>query len=735
MTLSKPNQITFPISGMHCVGCAETIQREATKVKGVQKAYVNYATESAVFEVNESFQEEVLKTKLKEIGYSLGASRSDHHLERARFVKWVVSLVLTIVLWGWPKVGTEGSVILLVGSWVLSWPLYFWVGWDFLKALFVFMRRGVSNMNTLIGLGTSAAFWYSSFVTLNVLLNWNLGLPHKVYFEAIGFIITFVFLGKWLEEKAKRKAKENLTALLQWEIPTATIFREGQEKTIPVEEVQLGDQLLLYPGDKVPVDGVVLSGESYVDESMLTGESQPILKKQGFDLISGTLNQEGKLIFKATKVGAETTFAQILNFVEKAQLSKAEIQKLADRISQIFVPVIIVLAFLTLVIWWWLGSDLNLAISNMISVLVIACPCALGLATPIAVVVATTRASKNGILISGGEVLEKVSQVNHICFDKTGTLTQGRPEVEWVKGSHQNVLSNKQVVESDWCQKALALSQLSKHPLSQAIAKLLKNLSVDLASIEVENFQAVSGKGLKGKIQNEMYFLGSASFLKDNGWEESFLQDQVGSYVYLGRKTENSANSLLAIFFIKDQIKSEAQSALSQLKEMGYQMTLLSGDVLSNVKDLAQSFGMSSYHAQMMPVDKASYVEKLQDQGDFVAMVGDGMNDSPALVKSHLSIAMGGGSDMALKTSDVVLMNGDLTKLYHFFKLSSYSFRVIKQNLFLSFIYNILCIPIAAGVLYPFTGWWLPPGLASLAMGLSSVSVVLNSLKINRFKL
>ncbi len=713
-------KLDLKIGGMNCTNCALNIEKSVKSLEGIKISNVNFATEKGHFEFSNTLSEEKIKEQIISLGYDIDevkeGPKSDYE-----FFKFLTAFFLSIIillldmgpLMHWPS-----HQINYLLQFIISVPLYFYFGLHFILALWTFFRTGQSNMNTLIGMGTSAAFVYSSFVTIFPSYSASLGLSQKVYFEAIGFIISFVILGQFLEKKAKRKAKESIEGLLKDVAKTATLLKDGQEIQTPVEKIKIDNLIRVRPGEKIPVDGLVKKGISSVDESMISGESVPALKNPGDKIFAGTINSESVLDFVATKVGKDTFVAQIIDFVEKAQNSKPAIQRYADKVSSIFVPIVILLAILTFVVWFFWGPKppWGFAISNMIAVLVIACPCALGLATPTAVVVSTGRASHKGILISGGEIIEKAEKIDTFVFDKTGTLTEGKPSVEKINYF-------KKIEESIFLSEIASIENFSEHPISKAIVNFAKDKGVKLT--EPQKFEIIPGRGVRANISNKTFLIGSESLLKEEGIEVSSI-DFMGTKVFVAVD-----GNLICQINLKDKIKSEAKTLIEELNKRGIESYLLSGDNLPVTKSVAEELGINHFQANCLPLKKAEIVQELQKKGKKVAMLGDGVNDAPALSKADLSLAMGTGTDVAMNTADVTLVKGDLSKALEFFKISKDTMRIIRQNLFLSSIYNALCIPLAAGVCYPIFGWMFPPSLASLAMGLSSISVVTNSLRIS----
>jgi Cu+-exporting ATPase len=735
-------KLSLKIFGMNCASCASSIEQGVSEIPGVKKSNVNYAVETGSFtlvpgtESVDSLKQKI-EEKIVELGFSsevpssTGSSANDaEESQREKeekiknnFIKFVVSIslalcIFTLAMWplkGWPNFKVNAILQL-----VLCIPVYAWTGQKFQVSLLNFIKTGKSNMNTLIGLGTSAAFFYSLFITIFTEASLSMGLTQKVYFEAVGFIISFVYLGQYFEEKAKMKTTAALNSLLKLGSKKARLLVDGETKEVEVSDVEKGNTLRVKPGEKFPVDGKIVKGQSSVDESMLSGEPIPVDKEVGDKIYAGTINGDQVIDYKATKVGADTFLAQIIQFVEEAQGAKPDIQKYADKISSYFTPAVIVLAVITFAAWFFSGVEpvWGNSISNFIAVLVIACPCALGLATPTAVVVATGKASLKGVLISGGDILEKAVDVNTIIFDKTGTITEGKPTVS-------EVIFKEGVIEEDIIKDIASIEQFSEHPLSKAITAYAKESGVTLE--EPDEFEVVKGKGIVASINNRSYLLGNNKLLEENnvGLNEDLAAKKVGSFVYVVQE-----GSHIGTLVIGDKIKSSSQAAIEGFHAKGIETWMITGDNETVAAHVAKELGIDHFFAGALPIEKAQKLEELQKQGKKVAMVGDGINDAPALAKADLSIAMGTGTDVAINASDVTLVKGDLLKAVEFFKLSKETMTVIKQNLFLSLIYNSLLIPVAGGILVLFGGPLMPPVLASVAMALSSISVVSNSLRI-----
>ena len=718
------SEVSFKVDGMSCAGCALTIEKEISRLDGVIQCDVNFALETASFQIEDDAVMDLIDSKLKDLGYQLRDANSEEEADDdkdRKFQKFLISFVLSLLLFafamwplmGWPDQRTNWFIQL-----ALSTPVWGWIGFRFQKSVLSFIRTGRSNMNTLVGIGTSAAYFYSAFVTIFTEYSISIGLTQTVYFEAVGFIISFVFLGKYFEDRAKKKTKDALNSLFKMSAKTAILVEEDGTREVGIEDIETGQIIRVFPGQKIPVDGVIVKGSSAVDEAMISGEPIPVSKESGDTVYSGTINGDGSIDYRVTKVGSDTFLAQIIKFVEQAQNSKPEIQKYADKISGFFTPTVIVIALLTFVLWFVFGPDPQWgnSISNMIAVLVIACPCALGLATPTAVVVATGRASLKGLLIAGGEVIEKADGINAIIFDKTGTITEGKPEVVDFL-----CLEN----EDDILLALGSIEQFSEHPISKAILQYV--LERDLELDEPDFFNIVKGMGIIAEFEDDAYAIGNKALLSKESIElqESLLSDRVGTEVFIAKNSQHCATIMIG-----DKIKDSAKEVIQELKDRGIETWMITGDNERVAEVVAKELGIENFRASVLPLEKLKYVEQLQAKGLKVAMVGDGVNDAPALAQADLSIAMGTGTDVAINASDVTIVRGDLERVLDFFALAKGSMRIIKQNLFLSMVYNVVLIPVAAGVLVLFGGPLMPPVLASFAMAFSSVSVVSNSLRI-----
>ncbi len=742
-------QCDLVITGMHCASCSALITRKLKKTPGVEEANVNYAANKARVRYDPAkINEEGLIAAVKSAGYGAEMRHEHGHhgveMDRQRreaeiavyrykfFTGLFLSLpmlyfmLFSFVPWLLPPVlsGVEGYAGIL--SLILATPVQFLLGAGFYKGFWSSLRMGTFNMDSLITIGTTTAYLYSlyNFITHFLTEGTVIGEMHDLYFEVAALLITFVLLGKWLESRAKGATSEAIQKLMGLQAKTARVLRNGQAVDIPMEEVQVGDIVIVRPGEKIPVDGIVTKGLTSVDESMLTGESIPVEKKDGDRVFGATMNGNGSIEFKAEKVGSETALAQIIKFVEDAQGSKAPIQDFADWVSSWFVPAVIGVAILTLAVWMFLGAGFTFALLSAVSVLVIACPCALGLATPTAIMVATGKGAENGILIRGGEPLEAANKISAIVFDKTGTLTKGKPEVTDIlsfQGSDEKVL-----------QIAASLEQGSEHPLAESIVNHAK--AKGLALSRSEGFKAIPGHGVEGSVNGELYFLGNRKLMErqsiDMKDHEAALQklEESGKTAMLLADT----SKVIGIIAVADTLKETSKEAVNRLRQMGIEVYMITGDNSRTARAIAATIGITNVLAEVLPEQKASEVKKLQDQGMKVVMVGDGINDSPALAQADLGIAMGSGTDIAMETGGIVLVKNDLRDVVTAIRLSRATVSKIKQNMFFALFFNVIGIPIAARAFIEF-GFVLRPELAGFAMAFSSVAVVTNSLLLKGF--
>ncbi len=744
-------EATYQVKGMHCASCATIIHRDLTKLTGIQAVDINVATEQARVNFDSAQVNLVaMNQSLGKLGYTLlqtapKLSSSDQSTEEddtltTERMKVKVSLPIALLVFGlmlwemlarvWVTIPSPSipspwlnGVLFLVASVIL-----FWIGQSFLLGVVRFVRYRVANMDTLIGMGTITAYLYSSAITLFPPIREWLRLPGDTYFDVTIVVIAFVTFGKYLETRAKARTGAAIEKLLSLQAKTALVMRNGIEEEVPLVSVVVGDILRVKPGSKIPVDGMVTEGMSLVDESMLTGEPMPVEKKVSDQVIGGTVNQSGTFLMRATAVGEATLLAHIVEMVQTAQGSRAPIQKLVDSISAIFVPGVLALAFFTVLLWGIIGSQylsvvdaLTFGVLSAVGVLVIACPCALGLATPTAVVVGVGRGAEQGILIKNAAVLEALHTVNTLVIDKTGTLTIGKPTVTTLQplGQHsvQEILG-----------LLGSLEQYSEHPLAHAIMTRVVAEHVPLQT--VTDFESLPGRGVTGKIAGKPYWAGNTTLAHEYHAHFDFdilkpLTEGGASPIVLFDSEE-----VLAVLGIGDAIKSEARSVIQKLQALGIEVIMATGDDRTTAEEVAAKVGITSVHAGILPAEKQQLVQSLQKQGRVVAMAGDGVNDAPALAQANVSLAMSTGTDVAIETADVTLLHGDIQKIEQALLLSRATLRTIKQNLFWAFIYNVVGIPLAAGALYPFTGWLLSPVFAGLAMAFSSVSVVLNALRL-----
>ncbi|MBU0460759.1 MAG: heavy metal translocating P-type ATPase [Nanoarchaeota archaeon] len=719
------------VSGMHCQSCVTILDKALNKEKGVKSATVNFSTEKAAVEYDPKLiDEETLLKVIKKKGYDGHVAKdSNAKLEEQKKkdeLKRQKSKVILSSIFALPA--------LILGMflkdflpfqdyimWFLATPIQFYIGKPFYQGAWAALKNKTSNMDTLIAMGTSAAYFYSVYVVL-------FAAKGHQYFEASAVLITLVVLGKYLEEVAKGRTSEAISKLMKLGAKTATVIRAGKEIKIPIDDVIKGDVLIVKPGEKVPVDGVILEGHSSIDESLVTGESLPVEKRKGDEVIGSTINKQGSFRFKALKVGSETTLSRIIKLIEDAQTKKAPIQRFADNVSSYFVPVVIFIALLTFTIWFSvLHAEFGFALIATVAVLVIACPCALGLATPTAIMVGTGKGAKQGILIKGGEALETAHKLNFVVFDKTGTITKGKPEVT-------DVLVGKGVTKEKLLEIAGSMEKSSEHPLAEAIVDKAKALKVSFK--KVSGFKALIGRGVKAKISRKEYFLGNPKLMEERKVSLKDFAKKIESLETEGKTTMvlSEGKKCLGVIAVADEIKEDSFQAIKELEKLGLKVYMITGDNERTAKAIAKKAGITNYFASVLPGEKAGHVQKLQRKGK-VAAVGDGINDAPMLAQADIGIAMGSGTDVAMESGSIVLMRNNLLDIAKAIKLSKLTMKKIRQNMFWALFYNTLGIPIAAGVLYPWTGWMLNPMIAGGAMALSSVSVVMNSLLLRKKKL
>lgn len=724
---------TYKIFGMHCASCALTIEKNLKKLSGVRDVNVNFATQKAIveYEDNGLSDEKIIKT-VKDSGYravleDIDIDKTDEHKEsqdadaRKERNLFILSLVLAIPVLILAMILRDASFQSKVIQSLLAGVIQFYVGFRFYQGMYYAAKNKTANMDTLIALGTSAAYFYSLATTYLI--------EGEVFYETSALLITFVVFGKWLEARAKGKAGEAIKKLLGLQAKTARVVRDGKEVDIPIEEVVVGDMIIVRPGEKIPVDGEIVDGHSSVDESMISGESIPVEKRIGDRVIGATINKLGSFKFRVTRIGKDTMLAQIVKVVEEAQASKAPIQKFADTISAYFVPTVVAIACITFISWYFLSlSAFVTALLASTAVLVIACPCALGLATPTAILVGTGKGAEGGILIKGGEALEVANKIQTIVFDKTGTLTKGEPEVTDVKKAQ--VQSERLKVDENFILKiAASVERNSEHPLAEAIVNKAKEKHINL--VEPKNFSAVAGHGVSGKIEGTQVLVGTEKLMddykvsidQDIKKEKQRLEDE-GKTVMLVAFD----NQIIGMIAVADTLKDNSKQAIQMVQSIGVETIMITGDNRRTAQAIAKEVGIKKVLAEVLPEDKAKEIKKLQEKGDKVAMVGDGINDAPALAQADLGIAMGAGTDVAIETGGIVLIKDDLRDVFKAIRLSKMTMSKIKQNMFWALFYNSVGIPIAAFGL-------LRAEFAGLAMALSSVSVVLNSLLLKRKKL
>lgn len=743
-------QKEYIIEGMSCASCAMTIENAVSKIPGVDKASVNLATEIMTVEANDSVTPEDIAKVVDGVGYSArprGKSveeeleekneKKEAHLREMKR-NLTISAIFTVPLLfiamadmvGIPMPAflspMQSPVSYALIQLALSLPII-WLGRRFFVDGFKALSKGHPNMDSLVALGTSAAFLYSLYGTYHV-LEGHAHFAMNLYYESAGVILTLITLGKYFEDVSKGKTSMAIQTLVGLAPKMATVLRDGQEVEVPVEEVQVGDLIRVKPGEKVPVDGVVTEGNSTVDESMLTGESIPVSKAVGDEVIGASLNKTGSFILKATKIGKDTALSQIIQLVEQAQGSKAPIAKLADKVSGVFVPIVIVLALVSGLAWYFLGQESWVfALTITISVLVIACPCALGLATPTAIMVGTGKGAENGILLKSGEALEEANHVNMVVFDKTGTITNGTPVVT-------DVVTADNTDADALIRLAASLEVASEHPLGEAIVAKAKEQGA--AFEEVTNFEAIPGFGIKGHVGETLVFLGNEKWMRENGLANEAMNEKANRFAEQGKTPLYIGynGAVQGLIVVADTVKESSARAIQTLHEMGIQVAMMTGDHERTAQAIAAEVGIDRVFSEVLPQDKANYVSKLQEEGYIVAMVGDGINDAPALAQAQVGIAIGTGTDVAIESADAVLMKSDLMDVPAMLKLSRATIRNIKENLFWAFAYNVIGIPFAMGVLHLFGGPLLNPMIAGAAMSFSSVSVVLNALRLKRWK-
>ena len=736
-------KIILNISGMHCASCASNIESTLKRLPGIFSSQVNFATEKAYIE----FEPQKLKiadliTTVEKLGYK--ASLPELSLDREKEIrdrevrnlkrKFILSITLSSILMyismgpcvglGMHKIIMDNMAFiqLLLATGVLVCGYQF-----FARGFSTLTRIHKANMDTLVALGVGSAYLYSLFVSMNIWLGNKSFSMNNLYYEVAAFLLTFVLLGKYLEAITKRKTSQSIKRLWNLRPKTAIVIRQGQEAEIPVEELLVGDIVVVKPGQRIPVDGKIAEGYSSVDESMITGESIPVEKTLNDKVIGGSINKYGTFKFKATKVGKDTALAQIIKLVEDAQGSKAPIQELADKVAAIFVPTVLIIAFVSFFIWIFLGKGFVFALTTFIAVLIIACPCSLGLATPTAVMVGTGKAAENGIIIKNAASLQIATEINKIIFDKTGTLTEGKPKLTDIVSYIGN--------EDEVLMLAASLEKPSGHVLSDAMVGAAKERGVSLK--QLQQFETISGEGVVGKIEEGLTILaGNRRLMQERTIDIEIAEGDLDRLEKQGKTITLVAkdDKLIGLVAVRDTLKEFSKTLIDKLNKMGKDVIMMAGDNRRTAVAIAKEIGIEKVLAEVLPKDKMDEIKKLQNEGFKVAFVGDGINDAPALSQADLGIAIGGGTDIAVESGDIILIKDDLRDVATAIELSGYAMKKIKQNLFWAFFYNIIGIPVAAGLLYPFTGFLLSPIIAGAAMAFSSVSVVSNSLLMKRYK-
>lgn len=729
-----PEKIELPITGMSCAACAARIERELNKLDDIGEARVNFPLKKAVIVPKRELEVKQIISLIRDIGYdvdleadvTIRAKKEEAGL-RIDFTWSACFSTLVMVFSMWmvlPDMQHQNFILL-----VLTIPVQFYFGLRFHKATLLNVKHFTADMNTLISVGTSAAFFYSAFVTFFPHTVMKAGLDPMTYFDSSATIITLILLGRFFESKAKTRTYAAIKMLYELSPKECVLLRDNKEVRVSTDTLEVGNLVLVRPGEKVAVDGEIVDGSTYLDESMITGESLPVHKNVGDEVIGGTINGKGSVTVKVTRTGKDTVLAKVIRLVEEAQFTKAPVQRLADKVAGVFVPIVILISIAAFAVWYFFGPDPKLTNSllSFVSVLIIACPCALGLATPTAIMVSTGVGAKRGILIKSAEVLELTHRAKYVLFDKTGTLTEGVVVLAQVLPLGGNS-------EANLLRIAYNLEKQSEHPFSEALRKKAEELEIEAS--RVDDFQAIVGKGIKGVIEGETFFVGNIALYEDSG---KTLDESVKT-LYLNEELSGcspvlvwSERGVVGLLCFSDRVRDESKDVVGELKRMGIGVAMITGDSENGARTISKNIGIEQYFYRVLPDKKAHIVENFKKKG-ITIMVGDGINDAPSLAAADIGVAMGKGTDIAIESADVVLMKGNLSKLVSLIKLSKKTLWVIKENLFWAFIYNVLGIPVAFGALYPFFGIRLDPMYAALAMMLSSISVVSNSLRLKLFK-
>lgn len=740
----------FSIRGMTCASCVARVEEALKNVSGVLSVSVNLASETATIDYLEGVETSEFRQAVRDAGYELGeeteeledvttAAQREIKIIRDRFIIAAVLAVIIMVLM-WVPAFTGRSYLL----WILATPVQFWAGWRFYRGAWGALKHKTADMNTLVVVGTSAAYFYSIVAAVFPSVFTSGGLEANIYFDTSAMIVALILLGRFLEAKAKGRTSEAIKKLVGIQPKIASIVRDGEEIQITIDEVQVGDIIVVRPGERVPVDGIIRQGQSSIDESMVTGESLPVIKSEGDEVIGATINKAGSFRFEATRIGKDTTLARIVRLVEEAQGSKAPIQRLADIIASYFVPVVIVIAVITFFIWYFAGPPpaLTYAFLNFIAVLIIACPCALGLATPTAIMVGTGKGAEYGILIRNAEALEKFQKVRVVLLDKTGTLTLGEPRVT-------DIYTVPTLSEDEILSMAAAVERDSEHPLGDAVVNAAQERGLEI--LTAADFNVIPGRGAEASVNEKKLVLGNLKLMNDRGLALNGLENKADELWNDGKTVMFLAinNEAVGIIGVADTLKAGAKEVISTIHKMGIEVGIITGDNRRIAESIGSELGIDYVIAEVLPERKAAEVKKFQDEGKVVAMVGDGINDAPALAQSDVGVAIGTGTDIAMETGDITLISGDLHGIITAISLSRHTMKTIKQNLFWAFVYNTVLIPVAAGILYLVFGnigvpsglsfilgdyGFLNPILAAAAMAASSVTVVSNSLRLKKFK-